>query len=374
MNYRFLEDEIVDNDLAATEETQEDEVFDTSPNEISEADAQLKELYQRQISALYMLSQCQCARRVFQRYGDTDVLREILGTTTDRYVISTESFEAGLESVIGRIVGTIWNTLTFSVRKVFPVLSAFAAIIGTTRWNLNRLATLYGDLDIYSEDIIYTNICVLDPPDERARKMQAIRDCAAAVPDALAALRDLSATETPESVLTAMESMAKINYVTIGPDNTIDWGGVLKKFQKHWSSSEFTSLSAAGYGDTWDAFRTNFAKEIRELVVASDQLAQSDTLREVKEIAAQKESDIPTLSEDTDDKTAQAIVAKVNACTGVIMGGYRMWAWYAWWNIISVGFRLDANLTRATGLDTGVVRLIMTILRALGRVLKSFVS
>lgn len=377
INYAFMEEQISDAQVDEVTDVISDEeeiIPQTETNEIAEIDAEMRVLYNQQVSALYLLSQHTRAKLVLQRYGDSDILREMLGTTLDRSVVSTESFVEGLESIGGRIIGTIWNALTATVRKIFPILSTFAVIIGTTRWNLNRLAALYGDLEIYSEDVLYNNICVLDPPDERARKMQAIRDCAAAVPDALAALRDLSATETPQSVLTAMKSMSEINYVTVGPDNAIDWGGILKKFQKHWSSSEFTSLAAAGYGDNWDAFRVNFANEIRELVAASDQLAQSDILREVKDIAAQKESDIPTLSEDTDDNTARAVVAKVNACTGVILGGYRMWAWYAWWNIISVGFRLDANLTKASGIDTGALRLIVTVLRALGRVLKSFVS
>lgn len=377
INYAFMEEQISDaevDDVADVTPDEEEIDPQIETNEIAEVDAEMRAIYNQQVSALYLLSQHTRAKLVLQRYGDSDILREMLGTTLDRSVVSTESFVEGLEGIASRIIGTIWNSITAGVRKIFPILSAFAAIIGTTRWNLNRLAALYGDLEIYSEDVMYNNICVLDPPDERARKMQAIRDCAAAVPDALAALRDLSATETPRSVLTAMDSMSKINYVTIGPDNAIDWGGILKKLQKHWSSSEFTSLAAAGYGDNWDAFRVNFTNEIRELVDASDQLAQSDTLREVKDIAAQKEFDTPALSEDTDDTTARAIVAKANACTGVILGGYRMWAWYAWWNIISVGFRLDADLAKASGIDTGAMRLIMTALRALGRVLKSFVS
>ena len=374
INYAFMEEQISDaqvDDVTDVTPDEEEIVPQTETDEIAEIDAEMRAIYNQQVSALYLLSQHTRAKLVLQCYGDSDILREMLGTTLDRSVVSTESFVEGLEGIGGRILGTIWNAITSPIRKVLAYVALAANILLSASWTLEKLYNLYEKFTFIGDDILHTNIFLIDPPDVRATKLQAIQDCSAATDDAIAALKNLNSTEIPTSVTRAMDSLSKVNFIKIGANNEIDWASAFQMLKKHWESSEVTTLSASGYGDTWDECRNKLREEMK-ILLDSVNLKNSDLRKDAKELEAIARQ-APQDSE-MDESTAQQLIAKVNACSAVINGGSRLWFWYTYWNVVALNIRITGYLGTLDSVPTGIVRTIMEVLRALGRLLKSVLS
>ena len=371
MDYAFMEEQISDEQVDEATDIISDEeeiVPQIETNEIAAIDAEMRAIYNRQVSALYLLSQHTRAKLVLQRYGDSDILREMLGTTLDRSVVSTESFVAGLESIGGRILGTIWNAITAPYRKIGGYIAAVANILLSASWTLEKLYNLYEKFTFIGDDILHTSIFLIDPPDVRATKLQAIQDCSAATDDAMVALKNLNSTEIPASVTRATDSLSKVNFIKIGANNEIDWADAFQMLKKHWESSEITALSASGYGDTWDECRNKLREEMK-ILLDSVNLRNSDLRKDAKELEAIARQ-APQDSE-MDESTAQQLIAKVNACSAVINGDARLWIWYTYWNVVALNLRITGYLGTLDSVPTFIVRQIMEVLRALGRMLKS---
>ena len=371
MDYAFMEEQISDEQVDEVIDVTPDEeeiVPQTETNEIAAIDAEMRALYNQQVSALYLLSQHTRAKLVLQRYGDSDILREMLGTTLDRSVVSTESFVAGLESIGGRILGTIWNAITAPYRKIGGYIAAVANILLSVSWTLEKLYNLYEKFTVIGDDILHTNIFLIDPPDVRATKLQAIQDCSAATNDAMAALKNLNSPEIPASVTRAMDSLSKVNFIKIGANNEIDWADAFQMLKKHRESSEVTALSASGYGNTWDECRNKLREEMK-ILLDSVNLKNSDLRKDAKELEAIARQ-TPQDSE-MDESTAKQLIAKVNACSAVINGGSRLWFWYTYWNVVALNVRITKNFGTLDSVPTFILRTVMEVLRALGRMLKS---
>ena len=374
MDYAFMEEQISDEPITdAGDVAPQEDILDT--NKIAEIDAEMSAIYRRQVYALHLFAQCTRAQSVLQRYGDTDVLREMLGTSCDRSVVSTESFVMGLEGIIGRILGTIWNMITAKIRVMYMYVSAVVPVMFGAKRSLEMMYKLYPKIDLYSDDILSINLLVIDPPEVRKAKIDAIRACAKAAPDAIAALKNSSNSDIPESVLSAIKSLSALNFIKFGDNYELDWSSAFGMLKKHWDSSEITALSASGYGDTWDKCRKVLCDEIKAVLDTAESLQNPQIINELKKLKdASRQNAVPTSDEQVDEATAKKLVAKTNACAAVIEGGARVWSWFAWWNVFAVGHRLFTQLGQLDGIDTFIVKQVMTVLRALGRGLKSVIS
>lgn len=374
MDYAFMEEHISDEPVTdAGDVAPQEDILGT--NKIAEIDAEMSAIYRRQVYALHLFAQCTRAQSVLQRYGDTDVLREMLGTSCDRSIVSTESFVMGLEGIIGRILGQIWNTITAKIRVMFMTVSAVVSVIFGAKNSLEMMYKLYPKIDLYSDDILSIKLFVIDPPEVRKAKIDAIRACAKAAPDAIAALKNSSNSDIPKSVLSAIESLSALNFIKFGDNYEIDWSSAFRMLKKHWDSSELTVLSASGYGDTWDKCRKVLCDEIKAVLDTAESLQNPQIINELKKLEADSSQNaVPTSDKQIDEATAQKLIAKTNACTAVIEGGSRVWSWFAWWDVFAVGLKLFTELGHLDSIGTFILKQVMTVLRALGRALKSVIS
>ena len=374
MDYVFMEEQISDEPVTdAGDVAPQEDILDT--NEIAEIDAEMSAIYRRQVYALHLFAQCTRAQSVLQRYGDTDVLREMLGTSCDRSVFSTESFVMGLEGIISRILGQIWNTILGRIRIAYMFVSAIVSVMRGAKSSLETMYKLYPKINLYSDDMLSIHLVAIDPPEVRKAKIDAIQACAKATPDAIAALKNSSSSDIPESVLSAIKSLSALNFIKFGDNYEIDWLSASRMLKKHWDSSELTAISAAGYGDTWEECRKVLCDEIKAVLDTAESLQNPQIMDELKKLeAASRQNAVSTSDEQVDEATAQKLIAKTNACTAVIEGGSRVWSWFAWWDVFSVGLRLFMELGHMDSIETFFVKQGMVVLRALGRLLKSVIS
>lgn len=374
MDYAFMEEQISDEPVTdAGDIAPQEDILDT--NKIAEIDAEMSAIYRRQVYALHLLAQCTRAQSVLQRYGDTDVLREMLGTSCDRSIVSTESFVMGLEGIISRILGTIWNTITAKLHLMWVYVSTVGSVILGAKRSLEMMYKLYPKIDLFSDDVLSISLLVIDPPEVRKAKIDAIRACAKAAPDAIAALKNSSNSDIPKSVLSAIESLSALNFIKFGNNYEINWSSAFGMLKKHWDSSELTALSASGYGDTWDKCRKVLCDEIKVVLDTAESLQNPQIINELKKLEAASRQNADSASdEQVDEATAQKLIAKTNACAAVIEGGSRVWSWFAWWDVFAVGLRLFSELGHLDSIGTFILKQVMTVLRALGRALKSVIS
>ncbi len=374
MDYAFMEEQISGEPVTdAGDVAPQEEILDT--NKIAEIDAEMSAMYRQQVYALHLFVQCTRAQSVLQRYGDTDVLREMLGTSCDRSVFSTESFVMGLEGIISRILGQIWDMLTRRIHFAYMLVSTIVSVMRGAKSSLETMYKLYPKIDLFSDDILSVHLLVIDPPEVRKAKIDAIQACAKATPDAIAALKNSSNSDIPESVLSAIKSLSALNFIKFGDNYEIDWLSAYGMLKKHWDSSELTALSASGYGDTWDKCREVLCDEIKAVLDTAESLQNPQIMDELKKLeAASRQNAVSTSDEQVDEANAQKLIAKTNACTAVIEGGSRVWSWFAWWDVFAVGLRLFTELGYLDSIESFIVKQVMRVLRALGRALKSVIS